>query len=84
MRDLDMSRIGDAAASDRYSITALMTKSRTYGESRDIQALVLIVLDDIIRTRKKPHAITLFVNSQPASPRVSPITFRVPLRPHPM
>ena len=26
VRELDMSRIGDAAASDRYSITALMTK----------------------------------------------------------
>ncbi len=47
--DLDMSRIGEAAASDRCSITALMTNNRTYGPDQAIQALVLTVLDDIIR-----------------------------------
>ena len=59
VRNLDMSRIGEAAASDRYSITALMAKNRTYGPDRVIQILVLALLDDIIRTPKELHALTL-------------------------
>ena len=64
VRDLDMSRIGDEAASDRYTVTALTTKNRTYGENRDVQVLVLTILDDIIRTRKKLHAVTLLSSDQ--------------------
>ena len=58
-RDLDVPRTGEAAASDRYSVISLMTENRTYGPDRDIGALVLAILDDIIRTPKKLHALTL-------------------------
>ena len=58
-RACDMSRIGEGATSDRNTITALMTKNRTYGPQRDIHMLVLANLDGIIRDPKRLRAATM-------------------------
>ena len=58
-RTYDMSQIGKNAKSDRYSITSLMTKNRTYGANKDTQTVSLVNLDGIIQDPKSLHAMTL-------------------------
>ncbi len=63
-RAFDMSRVGEAAISDRRLITALMTKNRTYGPERDIHMLVLANLDGIIQDPKRLRATTMMSPEQ--------------------
>ena len=63
-RTYDMSQIGKNAKSDRYSITSLMTKNRTYGSNKDAQTVLLVNLDGIIRDPKSLHAMTLMKPEQ--------------------
>ena len=63
-RTYDMSQIGKNAKSDRYSITSLMTKNRTYGSNKDAQTVLLVNLDGIIQDPKSLHAMTLMKPEQ--------------------
>ena len=63
-RTYDMSQIGKNAKSDRYSITSLMTKNRTYGSNKDAQTVLLVNLDGIIQDPKSLHTMTLMKPEQ--------------------
>ena len=62
-RTYDMSQIGKNVKSDRYSITSLMTKNRTYG-TKDAQTVSLVNLDGIIQDPESLHAMTLMKPEQ--------------------